>query len=504
MNFRKFLDESKQQLDISIQAAGKWLTSNKKIEELLSSTVEIEHKTDGVKLTVIKQANNGNLKDWIFAYKGNVLYSTEYDYQPYTKVKKEAIGASQFRAVFQHFNKLKATSIPIGTELFIEFLMQKPTLSSNYSTKHKMVLIGYCKSKYTEKFGKLKTQPSGMLTEKRNKFSKELKIDVPQLLFKGVMETEKSFSKGIQNKILQKEFTARKQSMSWDMPELLLDDIREMFLSIESKYGGKEEGVVIKYNGRILKWQQSYQLDQEARAQIKMKYRDDDPVKETIYWNNVKRIALDISNNFVVKSRKLPDLLKELSLVIKKTKIDFKHDKKPLSVIKDDIQLNVKQLIIKKMRGNNNALVIGKFRILTKQGHVKLFKRAQTIYDELVICIISNKDTLKTKDLREKMIRKVAPKAHIIHARTANIISIINKSPVNINAIYAGSDRVQAYRNQTKNMMGMDVKELPRTNDDISASKVIENINDEDFFNKHTPKEVHSLYNILKGIYGKV
>ena len=48
-NFRDFLNEAKEQLDISIQSADKYLTSQKKIEELLTSEVEIEHKTDGIK-----------------------------------------------------------------------------------------------------------------------------------------------------------------------------------------------------------------------------------------------------------------------------------------------------------------------------------------------------------------------------------------------------------------------------------------------------------------------
>lgn len=42
MNFIQYLNESKDQLDISIQAAGKWLTTDAKIEEFLSAEVEVE------------------------------------------------------------------------------------------------------------------------------------------------------------------------------------------------------------------------------------------------------------------------------------------------------------------------------------------------------------------------------------------------------------------------------------------------------------------------------
>ena len=48
----------------------------------------------------------------------------------------------------------------------------------------------------------------------------------------------------------------------------------------------------------------------------------------------------------------------------------------------------------------------------------------------------------------------------------------------------------------------MTVKEMKRTDSDISASKVIENINDEEFFKNNTPKELHSMYDELRKVYG--
>ena len=501
MNFIQYLNESKEQLDISILAAGKYLTTPDRIDDFLSSTVTVEHKTDGVKLTVVKQASNGNIKDYIFAYKGNILYSTEYDYLPTSRVKKESIGASQFKTVFQHFSSLSKNNIPVGTELFIEFLMSKPTLSSNYDTKHKMVLIGSSKSTWEESYGKLRTKPAGFSTANRGHYAKELKIDVPQVLFQGTMGSQIAFDKGIQNNILKREFTQRKSSMNWSNPELLIDDIREMFLSIESKYGGTEEGVVIKYGTKILKWQQEYQLDKEARAKIKMKYKESDPDAEQNYWDNVKRVSLELANSIVVKSRKLDDILSELSLALKRYKLNFTHSVKTDLMIKDDIQLNAKTVLIKQMRGNNNALIIGKFRVFTKEGHYKLIKRASTLYDNVVVCLVTSADTSSTKDLRERMIKKCFPGVQIIHTSNGNILSIINKCPININVVYAGSDRVSGYQQQIKNNIGMSVRELPRTDSDISASKVINEINDKEFFTKNTPAAIHSLYDEIKKAY---
>lgn len=499
--FRQFLAESKDQLDISIQAAGKYLNSGKRIDEFLSSTAVVEHKTDGVKLTIIKKSNNGDINDFIFAYKGNVLYPVEFDYQPNTKVEKESVGASQFKKVFQHFSKIGRTSIPVGTELFVEFLMRKPTLSSNYSQKHKMVLIGYSRSSWEEKFGKLKTRNSGMLTEKRDSIAKDIGIDTPQVLFEGIMGTEKQFENGIKHPDLKKEFEKTRLSMSWETPEILLDDIRGLFLSIDSKYGGKEEGVVIKYDDKILKFQQEYQLDQEARSAIKGQYREDTKEAEGDYWKNVTRVAMEIANSFTVKNRPLSDLMEELSGVMKRLKLDFEHSKKAPSMIKDDIQLTAKTQIIKNMSGNNNALVLGKFRVFTKEGHYKLISRALKLYDNVVVTIVTGKDTKQTKDLREEMVRKAFPGVEIIHSSSGSLSRILQTSPVNINVVYAGSDRVSTYQEQLKNSLGVSVRELPRNDSDISASEVIAKIDDESFFKKSTPKEIHGMYDEIKKTY---
>jgi len=501
MNFRNYLIETADKLDISILAAGKYLTSDKKRSDFLSKPVVVEHKTDGVKLTIIKKSNTGHLDDYIVAYKGNILYTDEYNYQPNTKVKKESIGSSQFKEVFTHLTKLGKNAIPVGTELFIEYLMRKPTLSSNYSRTHKMVLIAWSKSTWTDKFGKLKTSPNGFNTQNRDSYAKELKIDVPQLLFSGVMGTSKSFQDGIINKNLRTEFNKRDKSMSWDVDELLIDDIRELFLSVESKYGGKEEGVVIKYDDRYLKFQQEYQVDQVARLQIKMKYREDNPLDETNYWNNVKRVAFEISQGITVGSRSLPDVIGELSDDLRRYKLDFTHSKKGPAIIKDDIQVNAKNLLIKSMEGNNNALILGKFRVLTKDGHVKLIERALRTYDNVVIDVVTNKETKGTKSLRERMLKATFPGVTIINSINGNLTTIIQKSPHNINVIYAGSDRVRSYQDQLKHTVGVTVKEMTRSDSDISASKVIDNIDDKQYFIANTPKQIHDMYDEIRAAY---
>lgn len=510
LNFLNTLEEiqdlneiNESMLDISIKAQDKVLKNKAQREEFLSSKQVIYHKTDGIKLTVLKIQNEGKLTDYIFQYKGSILYPEEYEYETDFTVKQKSVGTSQFQLVFKHFNSLGKNTIPVGTELFIEYLMNKPTLSSNYSTTHKMVLIGYSKSSWDVKFGKLKTSPSSFETVKRPVYQRELNIDTPQKLFSGILGYEKSFEQGILNNNLKKEFQVRKNSIVWDNPELLIQSISEMLLQVESKYGGKEEGVVIYYGNEIIKFQQEYQLDQNARRQIKAKFQDT-PENENTYWNNVNRVQNEIQFHVGKRRGLLPQRLKEMSLMLKTYKLDFTHPKKTEVNIKDDIQLNCKTLIIKDLRGNNGQLVLGKFRVLTKDGHVKLINKALREFDQVTVCLVTSKETKETRELRLNMLKQVFgnnPKVNIIEHSSGNLIGIINKSPININQVIQGSDRVQAYQNQLTKMIGVSVQELQRDDGQISQSEVISKLDDENFFKKSTPPEVHKFYNELKDFY---
>lgn len=494
--FRDFLFEA-EMLDLSILSADKFLTSKSKIDEFLTSEVTVEEKLDGVKLTIIKKDNNGNINDYIIAYKGNILYSSEFNYNSDYKIKTDSIGNSQFKLIFDHISKLSKNSIPTGTELFVEFLMNKPTLSSNYNSKHKMVLIGYSKSTFQEEFGRLKTQNSGMKTDLRDTYAKELKIDTPPVLFKGIFGAINLFERGIINDKLKAEFNNRKKSMKWENQELLVQDIKSLFLFLESKYGGKPEGIVLSYKGRLLKFQQDYQTNQDARRLIKGQYIEDEKEKENQYWLNVQGTAQRIVNT--IKLSRLEVMLEELSLIIKKLPLNFSHSKKNDTQIKDDIQGSCKILLIKKLKGNDNCLFLGKFRILTK-AHYDIIKKGQKLFDKVVVALITSRDTADTYELRKEMLKKAfGNDIIIIENSSGNIGTLLKKAGININAILAGSDRVKEYQNQIGTQLGLYVKEIPRTGEDISATKIIENITNEAYFKKNTPREIHSLYSkILK------
>lgn len=497
-----FINESEDRLDISILAANKFLNSSKKLEWFFNTPVEIEAKTDGVKVTAIKIADSGDLSDWIIAYKGHILYSEEFNYNSDDNIKKSSIGSSQFKIVLDHFKSLGKTSIPVGTELQLEYLMRKPTLSSNYERPHGIVLIGYSKSTYTAEFGILKTKNSGMKTEKRDFYAKELKLNVPLKIFDGVLSSKEEFERGILAKDLKTAFNKFKEFFDFSDYTDTYNRLSSLLLGIPSVFGGKEEGVVLKFSdGKILKIQQDYQLDQVKRAEIKNKWKESDESSENQYWENVKGSAYDIFYK-IDKQKSLSDMLSQMSSLLKRYELNYSHSKKNETIIKDDIELNVKTLILKSLKGNNGCLVLGKFRVLTK-AHFNLIKLATKEFDKVLVCLVSSKDTKETEDLRFRMLevalKQFSNKVQIVKSSNGNLLRIISNSDFNINAVYAGSDRVSDYEKQLKNVLGMKVKELVRTDDDISATKVITNINNEKYFKQNTPKEIHFLYSdILK------
>ena len=71
----------------------------------------------------------------------------------------------------------------------------------------------------------LKSKNSGFFIIKRNGYAKELKIDVPQVLFQGML-CPHSFEKSIKNEDLLKEYNVRKYSLAWDDPEELIQQIK--------------------------------------------------------------------------------------------------------------------------------------------------------------------------------------------------------------------------------------------------------------------------------------
>lgn len=482
IGFRQFLTESQDSLDVSTQDGLRYLNSKVRIEEFLNTPVKIEHKIKGQNLTIIKVADNGDFNDWVIANKGNILYK-EYDYQSLSRIKSECTGISQFRIVTDHFSNLGHVDIPTGTELLVKFVMRS-SMNLDYKKYHKMILLGSSISKYHINFGKLKTENTGLDLSHRDEYAKILGIDTPEILFNGVLGSEFQFEQGIVNKELGKLFSETRNSMNWTSPEILLQDIRHLLLSVESGYG--LDDILVFYNNRVLEFLRDCVDIIPAN-------------NSTEYLSKVKSKALELYTKVKYgRENELPDLLSTLSIELKYMKLDFCEENKSFS-IRDDIQEIAKNLIIKNLRGNNNCLILGEFRVVTK-AHYKMIRRAIRIFDNVVVCIISNSKNRHTAVLRTNMIYDTFPGVRVIYHNDASLLSIIEKSPININSVYTGTDKINDYIKQLQDS-NVGVREYTRDGSSISATKVIENIQDSRYFKNNTPEITHRYYSEIVDLY---
>ena len=484
-------------LDVEIQSADKYLVSNKRMQEFLDDECIIEQKIDGVKLSLVLKDQTGDYtKDWIVSYKGWIQYPDEFNYAGLNNIKSNSISNSQFRLVFEHLKNIDTKLLPINTEFFVEYIMVRPDVLSDYDTKHKMVLLAYSSTVFEEYFGRLKSKPTSFKTIKRDNYARILKMHTPSPLFVGFLN---EFENGIVDEELKSKFLQTKNLLDINNITDYLDKIKNLLLSVSSKFGGKEEGVVITNSYGVFKWQQPYQKDDNIRTINKNKYKGT-AEEESVYSNNIRLSALNIVNQLQqpFKQEKLNEILNSCAESLLKLKLEYKHPKKTDLQIKDDIHSIIKTIIIKSLKGNNNFLFISRFNVLTNI-HYNMIKEAAKKYDSGVICIVSNKDTINTRKLREQMVKACFPDLEIIHSNNASLLNIIKKCDININAVVCGQDRYLRFKEILKLLP--DIKTHAIKVEGIKSSSIVENINNELLFNRNTPEQVHQFYKKLKSIY---
>ncbi len=496
-------------LNISIKNVDK-VIKDKNVGDLLDQHVTVYGKYDGTKLSILRTDEPWDEANWwkmfIVGYKGNVLYGTEYIDSTDDQQELDAtIGVSQYKAIFAHISKYYKgwKSLPLKTEFFFEFLMNKPTLTRSYTKLRELVLIGFAPvSDYKENHGKIKTSPQGFLMEGREAFAKTFKVNLPEVLFDGNL---RALPKGLNDRAAETFSNYNDLIHGSVSDEEYWNFCKAFFLDIPSLYGSpKEEGVVIHLakdmgGANILKIMQADQYDKALRGskkdKFKMEYESEDK-----YWVNIRAKAQEVVG-MVDYTKALPKTLKAVSkLVYKEWDIDIEHTKKTDLNIKDDLQLTVKSMLVRLMPGNNGAMVVGKFRVFTN-GHKKMFDQAMKNHDSLVVALVSNKETKATLKLRRAMIESNYPRAEIIETTSGNLLTMLNKTSTNINTVLAGSDRVDAYKTQLKRNLDVGVEEILRGDDDESASKVVAHLKDLKYFKKNVPKGTQKFYKELLDVY---
>lgn len=484
-------------IDLSIKNLFKVLDNQDKIKDFLNQDIEIEEKLDGIKVTLIHRSNTNNYKkDWIVAYKGTIIYPEEIKFS-LEQIKKESIGESQFLYIFNKLKNSDYSSLPINTEYFVEFLVKKDTLMSSYDNLN-AVLLASSKTDFEINNGKLISNPLESFNNNNiETTAKILNIDTPYCLFKGkLIDLPNSDS-------IDKEFKRRlvKIELSND-PKTFLNQISDTLLSLMSRYGGCPEGYVFKTKDSFYKIQQSYQLDKTKRKEKKDKYLLS-PELESDYRTEINRLAKQIAlklSPLTIETEKKIDIL---SRKIVDLKLKIKNEKKTDLQIKEDLIRQTKRYMFINTKNNKNFLFLGKMRVLST-AHYSIIKNQLKNYDHGIVCLVSSKNTKNSEDLRLKMLKKAfGDKIIIITHSSGNINTILRKCPLDITALYCGSDRVSDYKRQLEYSI-IEVKEIERdidNEDGVSATNIIKNINNKNYFINNTPKEIHSMYDEIMNFY---
>jgi hypothetical protein len=362
--------QSGSMLDISIQNLDK--LPIEKIRSIFTSPITITQKSDGVKLTLWRNQLEFDPKNyqnnWVVAYKNRIMYPEDFGNTPDDLTG--SISISQFAAVHRHLRNVNRHlgNIPANTEFLVEFIMNKPTLTRDYHRHRDMILIGYSSTSAEIEGGMIRTIPSGFSQEKNAEYAASLHILTPVTLFSGRMNSSESIQKGIESSDLMKSYLVRATNIDFVDWTETYSQIREMLLDVPSRFGGTEEGVVINSNGKLYKILQDDQHDKQVRWEKKKRYQGSEE-DEKRYWRSVRLVAKELAQDYA--NFKLPRRLVELNKDINNpsTSVPF-HPKKTDHQVRDDVYITARELIIRSLPENNNALFLGKVRVMTN-GHKK-------------------------------------------------------------------------------------------------------------------------------------
>lgn len=312
---KQFLVE-KEMLDISIENADKIVTSDAKLKDFLNDTYIVKEKFDGTKLTLWRNDNDWDEdyeKNWVVAFKNQILYGAEFNSVDREKVKKYSVGISQYAFIHDHMKKIhkNTKSFPKNTEIFIEFIQNKLTTTRDYENKHGLYLIAHSPAKGEIEGGMLKTRATGFFQNKLDDYSKILELNLPPVVFEGRLSSESEITGSIKNEKLKASWLKNKK----DYANNPYQTIKKTFLEFESSLGGTTEGVVLhNQNGMLFKFVQSDQYSKELRGTKKEKYQSDRAV-ENKYWETINTLSQNLLTELVYDYNKLDykDILKQLS-----------------------------------------------------------------------------------------------------------------------------------------------------------------------------------------------
>lgn len=553
----EFLKEAKEiigMVDIVIPNAFSWLSIKKenkpkttlnkvnKLKELLTSYWIIQEKYDGTKLTIIRNFNdydeNDPAKNWIISYKNNILNFNEFNSVEDSLIKKESNGISQYKFIHtlikRNHHKLKGISK--GTEFFLEFLMNKSTLTRSYSKNslHSIICLGYATiSSLKIQLGKVHTITTSLNQDPTSspvkQFIEALDIKSPEIIFRGHLfvgdrfnrsgilhhnitlseEEESLINQSFESLSIEGPWEDRKEGKTDKLVPRVLALLGDLFTSYKSTLSDSdfiEGSVLIRDNfnsGELYKFVKADQYDKTVRTNKKEELLG---TREELnnYFKQIKEKATEL---FEVLKSKFPDYTVEPLLEKASNECytldlsDIEYPKKTNLNKQDDLYLTLKNLIQDYIPFNNGdispianlyqkknlGLVLGKFRLPT-DAHYALIKDAQKKSPKgLIICIVTSRSQKGLSfEERKQVIQYQFPKSSIVEVSTGNLGMILPPYIEMVDTVYCGGDRA-TYQEKLdefnkEHLLNPPIKLVvaPRE-DDISSSLVEEYIKEDNY-----------------------
>ena len=202
-----------------------------------------------------------------------------------------------------------------------------------------------------------------------------------------------------------------------------------------------------------------------------------------------KQKALDTVSKMMLESYSFKDYIDEMTYVSKNKEGFIKNNNEKAKTV---------------------GIFSGRFQPVTL-AHAKIIEMMSKENDSGIVFIVKGKMTSEDKkrnpfnvEIQKKMLELVAPKnIEIKIIPTGFFVDELNKLKNTKFVAYAGSDRIKAYTSFQKYMENgntLEIKEIKRTDEDISATKVRTTLknNDEEEFKKLTSPKIHKMFKELK------
>lgn len=176
--------------------------------------------------------------------------------------------------------------------------------------------------------------------------------------------------------------------------------------------------------------------------------------------------------------------------------------------------MKFKEYITESSKDDYSGIFIGRMQGLTT-GHTKVIDiMARTHPRSYVVLVKGEKSSADkahnplTYEVQKKMIEKVLPaNVELITAKTANLEDILPGIEGKDFAVYAGPDRLQAYRAYAKyvlkqgyNVKVIDTGQMIPRDDAVSGTKLRAALKNDDFeaFKKIAPKQIWDMFDELR------